>query len=177
MADLFADGPVTVSYTLTEADYFNCLQSGRVFRTTGLRAVIETAILAVIGGGYLCSYLFIQHERGSLLMACVCAAVIAVIWIVPNAAMHARAREQATNRPFAATIEPEQIRVAQGEQKWTIPLNGTFHCWETPALFVLENADRQMTALPKSAFSAAQQTELRALLQAHTIAGCPRRRR
>ena len=166
-----------IHFRLTETDYYNCMKSGRMFRHSGTRAWIETAVLTAIGAGYLFSYLFEKKQNSSLLLTIVCAAMIALIWILPEYSMHAAAKKQNSEKEWSTVVWPDRLQIGTGDGQWQILLDRTAYFWETDELFVAEDPEQRMTALPKCAMTAEVQEKVRAVLQNGAVAGVPKRRR
>lgn len=164
-------------YQLTEQDYYNCMKSGHLFRHSGTRAWVETAVLTLIGAGYLFSYMFDAKESMNLIMAIVCAAVIAAIWLLPEYSIRAAAKQQVNQKMYRIVVWHDRIEIGQGDGFWCIELNGTASFWETDTLFVLEDTEQRMTPLPKREMDENIQSAVRTALQNGTQSGVPKRRR
>ena len=79
------------SYTLTEKEVYDGLRLSGVYRTTGKRAVVETAILGVFCLFFLVSYV-LQKETFNLIMTFVSLGVLLALNLVPRLDMRKQAK-------------------------------------------------------------------------------------
>lgn len=165
-----------LSYRLTEEQLYRALKSRGIFSTQGARAVIQTGLLAVLGAGFLISYLCYDDSAG-LFLAIVCAAVIAMIWLVPWFGLRSRARAAVQQKEITVRMTAEAVSVGEGDGRWEIPLDPSSYFWQTDELWMLETSFGRMTVIPKDACEAPQRDGWEAVFRERLSAGPPKRKR
>ena len=139
--------------TLTEQQAYDCLRKSEYFKTTGKRAVVQTAILAFMTVYFLIDFFLSDVRRPfPLVMAGICVIVVAAIWLVPYFGMRAQAKKSVTGKPFHVVVEEKRIRIGVGEKEWQIPVSRETYFREACGLLILKRADGVTTALPVDAF-------------------------
>lgn len=114
---------IRLNYTLREEEIYQCLKNTGYIKTTGMRAVIETIVLAIAAIIFLVNFIA-DGFTGAMVMAVVCVILIAVIWLVPELGMRHQAKKQASGEEFTMEIYPDSIVVEKNGQEWEIPLDG-----------------------------------------------------
>lgn len=110
------------SYTLTEKEVYDGLRLSGVYRTTGKRAVVETAILGVFCLFFLVSYV-LQKETFNLIMTFVSLGVLLALNLVPRLDM----RKQAKNchRQVKLRLYPDRFFLETEAGSQSVLLDGS----------------------------------------------------
>lgn len=174
--NIAAPQPETICFRLTEEQLYRALRSRGIFRTQGVRAVVQTVLLAVLGAGFLISY-FCYQDGSGLFLGIVSFAVIAMIWLVPWLGLRSRARSAVPGKEVRVALAPENLTIGEGGGQWEFPLDGSGFCWQTEELLLLETSFGRMTVIPKSAFSPEQQERWFPLIAQKTTPEKPKRRK
>lgn len=83
-------------YTLSEEEIYNGLRRSSVRRVGPVGSWVRTAILAVVALGCIGSFILDQGQNWSaLLLGCMAAVLIAVLWITPPLRLRHTARQMA----------------------------------------------------------------------------------
>lgn len=165
-----------ISFRLMEEEIYQALRSRGIFRTQGVRAIVQTILLAVLATGFFISY-FCYQDGSGLFLGIVSAAVIGMIWMVPWFGLRSRARKSTPQKEVCVHLCPDTLTIGEGEGQWEFPLDHTGFCWQTQTLLLLETSFGRMTVIPKSAFSAEQAEKWLPLIAEKTIDEKPKRKR
>lgn len=159
-----------IRYMLTEEDLYACLKASNPFKTSGVRAGVQTAVLSLFGILFFVTY-FLESPRqiSSLVFGAICFALIAAIWIVPYGALKSRAKGMVTGKTVVAEIFPDEIQIGEGEGAWTIPLDGTSWFQELEDLFVIRTPQNRLAVFPIRSIEPAMLPEIQAMLMSGTI--------
>lgn len=169
---------VSLTYRLGKDDILLCLKSGRVFRTGGARAWVQTGLLAVLGAGFFASWLlYEEHDASNLVLAIVCVAVIVAVWLVPFFGMRARAKQAENEKEVTAVVTPEEISLGSGDSGWKIALDKTSCSWQAGGLLIVETPYGRMTALPLGGLPEEEKSFVLRCVEEGTAEGPPRRGR
>ncbi len=154
-----------IRYTLTEEDLYDCLKAANPFKTTGVRAIVQSAILALFGVLFCITY-FIESPpvTSSLVFSGLCFLMIGVIWLVPHFALKSRAKKLYTGQPVTAEIFPDEIQIGEGEGAWKIALDGTSSYLELENLLVVRTPENRLAAFPIRSIEPAALPEIQAML-------------
>ena len=165
-----------ISFYLTEEQIYQALKSRGVFRTQGIRAIVQTALLLLLGAGFFISYFYYSDSSG-LFLGIVSAAAIAMIWLVPWLGLRSRARKAVPGKATSVRLSPETLTVGEGNGQWEFPLDHTGFFWQTEELLLLETSFGRMTVIPKAAFSPQQAETWTAVLAQNCICEKPKYRK
>ena len=159
-----------IRYMLTKEDLYACLKASNPFKTTGVRAAVQTAVLALFCILFFVTY-FLETPRqvSSLVFGAVCIGLIAAIWLVPYGTLKSRAKKMATGKTVTAQIFPDEIQIGEGQGAWTIPLDGSSYFQEMEDLFVIRTPQNQLAVFPIRSIEPAMLPEIQAMLMSGTI--------
>lgn len=107
------------SYTLQEQEMINGLQTSGLYKGTGKRAYIETAVLVGLFILFVVFYV-INRQPFDLVMAGICVAVGLLLNLVPYLDMRKKARE--CDKNINMRIYPYELYVYLGKQTISVPL-------------------------------------------------------
>ena len=114
---------IRFNFTLRWREIYHCLKSTGYIKTTGTRAVVETILLAVAACVFAGAW-FSQHTVDSLVFACICVLLIAVVWIVPELGLRRHSRRLASGEEIAMEIYPDAVVITRGQEETEFPLDG-----------------------------------------------------
>lgn len=159
-----------IRYMLTGEDLYACLKASNPFKTTGVRAGVQTAILAFFGILFFVTY-FLESPRqvSSIVLGVICFGIIAAIWLVPYGSLKSRAKKMTTGKTVTAEIFPDEIQIGEGEGAWTIPLDGTSYFQELDDLFVIRTPQNLLAIFPIRSIEPAMLPEIQAMLMSGTV--------
>lgn len=164
---------IKIKYTLSQDDFYQCFKSMKIFKTSGIRAVIETIILIVCAIPSLMAWFSgnaIQTQNVSvLLLPIICALLIVAIWLVPYFTLKRRAKNLADGKIITAEIFPDVIHIGEGEGSWEIPLDGTSYYEEFENLMVITTPQSRVTAFPIREIEPSALPEIQAIIVAGTM--------
>lgn len=161
---------IRLSYSVREKEALQCLLHTGPCRTTGRRAIVETAILGVLAVLFLVQYI-VYTKQDMLFFAGISLLVIAVIWIVPRFALKKRAHEIAQDSEVHLQIYPDVIEVyGKGREcLWEIPLNNTCMCRRIGNLLWIHKPGGKSLLLPLRCVEPALLPEIQAMIFSGTI--------
>lgn len=158
---------IRFNYTLRRREIYHCLKNTGYIKTTGMRAVVETVLLALAACVFLWTW-FAQHTADSLAFAVICLLLIAVVWIVPEWGLRRQSRRLASGEEMVMEIYPDSVVVTRGQEEMEFPLDGesTF-CAQYETIIVLFYQGK-MAILPLRSIEPAVLPEIQAMLLAGT---------
>ncbi len=162
---------IHISYCLRHEEIKTALRRSGVFRFSVRKMIIQSAVLLCVAGLFLATYLTAQIPRPeTLVVAGVCAALTAAVWLMPEYQLAARARQLRSDKPVEAEIFPDEIKVGRGEGAWSIPLDGTSEYKEIDGLLVVVTPHKRCVAFPVRSIEPALLHDVVAMLAAGTEA-------
>ena len=161
---------IRLNYSIREKEVLQCLLHTGPIRTTGRRAVVETAILVLLAVLFLVQYALYRKPE-MLFFAGISLLVIAVIWIVPRFALRKRARELAQDSELHLQIYPDVVEVygKGGEHLWDVPLDNTYICRRIGNLLFISKTDGKSLLLPLRCVEPALLPEIQAMIFSGTV--------
>jgi hypothetical protein len=158
---------IKVRYVLEKDEILTCLKHSGFYKTTGLRAIIETIVLAIAFLIFFASFC-VYTTVNNLVMSIVSLLLIAAIWLVPNIGMKKRSEELADGREIAMQIYPDEIQIGEGTRAWSIELDGTSRLAEFDGVIAIFTPEGRIAALPMRVIDPADLPDIQAMLVAGT---------
>lgn len=158
---------IKVRYVLEKDEILTCLKHSGFYKTTGLRAIIETIVLAIAFLIFFASFC-VYATANNLVMSIVSLLLIAAIWLVPNIGMKKRSEELADGREIAMQIYPDEIQIGEGTHAWSIELDGTSRLAEFDGVIAIFTPEERIAALPVRVIDPADLPDIQAMLVAGT---------
>lgn len=138
-------------YQLTEDEIYDGLRRSGVRRAGPARDWLQTAVLGLVA--VFCIIAFFgggMQEWGSLTIAVLACALIAVLWIVPSLRFRYEAREIAA-REKILTVRMDEEGIAFGENAETVFPYGSFPVRVYEDMMICELPGMQIFFLPRRA--------------------------
>ena len=160
---------IKLSYTLRPDEVFHALKKSGMTKTSGLRAVVEILVLAVLAAVFFFQY-FSGTGAPALFFGIVSVALAAVVAVVPYLGRRRKAIAICNNPKIASVqmeIFPDEIVMGKGEGKWEIPLDGSCFREEYKNMILLHTADR-LVLLPLRAVEPAVRAEVQGMVLSGT---------
>ena len=158
---------IKLSYQLTREEAMACLKKAHIYKTSGKRAGVETAILIAAAALFFVCYALYQ-DGYNLALGIFSLAVAGLVWLIPYFDLRRRAKEIAGGKKVEVEIYPDEVVVGSGEGQWNIPLDGTSSFAEFDDLMVLFTPKSAMLAIPMRAMEPAVIADIQGML----AAGC-----
>ena len=158
---------IKVSYILNKEEILTCLKHSGFYKTTGLRAVVETVVLGLAFLIFFASFC-VYTTANNLVMSILSLLLIGAIWLVPHIGMKRRAEELADGREIAMQIFPDEIQIGEGSRAWSIELDGTSRLAEMDGILAVFTPEERIAALPVRAIDPADLPDIQAMLVAGT---------
>lgn len=158
---------IKVRYTLGKEEILTCLKHSGFYKTTGLRAIVETIVLALAFLIFFASFC-VYTTANNLVMSIVSLLLIGAIWLVPHIGMKKRAEELADGTEIAMQIFPDEIQIGEGKRAWSIELDGTSRLAEFDGMLAVFTPEERVAALPVRAIDPADLPDIQAMLAAGT---------
>ncbi len=164
---------IKFKYSLTQEDIYSCLKNMKIFRTSGVRAAIETVLVAACAVPSVVQLFSAENLRSfnisNFLFPVICLLLIVAIWLVPYFTLKKRAKEQADGKMITVEVYPDEINIGEGEGKWEIPLDGTSYYEEVDDMMVITTPQKQTAAFPFRAIEPSALPEIQAIIISGTI--------
>lgn len=158
---------IKVSYTLTEEEYLNCLKHSDIYKSQGVRGVVENIIFGVLAVLFFTLF-FITGEVSDAVFGSISLIFIAVLLVVPNLHMRSMAKSMADGKLIEAEIYPDSIEIGSGEGAWKIELDGTSSIKEFDNIIMIFADKNRSFAIPERAIEPDFLPEIKAILLAGT---------
>lgn len=158
---------IQISYILTEQEMIDGLRSSGLYKSTGKRAWIETAVL----GGMLVMFtvfFILRREWFDFVMAILCVVIGLLLNLVPFLDMKKKARVCEKN--IRLRIYPGEAYVYLGQQTVTMPLNRETKVTYSrkKAVYTIKPQGGGFLVLPERAVPAEKREEIQGLLREKT---------
>lgn len=157
---------IRLSYTLRREEIYQCLKSTGYIKTTGTRAIIEMAVLAIAAVLFFINW-FSEYQTVSLVLGILSILLIGVIWVVPEWGLRRRAGVLASGAEMVMEIYPDEIVLNRGGSHAEIPLDGTASYAQYGNCMVLFH-EGKMAILPLRCVEPAVLPEVQAMILAGT---------
>ncbi len=159
-----------LSYVLTRDEVYKCLYHSGVVKTKGLRAVIQSVILAVAAIVFFVVYFTTKSQYNSynIFFGVVCLITIAAIWIVPHIYLKSMSKMMADGKKIEAEIYPTHIDIGSGEGEWSIMLDGRSYIEEADGMIMIFTEKNRIFAVPKRVIEPEVYNEISAILRSGT---------
>lgn len=158
---------IKLSYVLTEEEYFKCLQHSGMYKSQGIRGIIETVALGVIAVIFFIVF-FMTGGISNVIFGCISLIFIAVLLIVPNLHMKSMAKTMADGKTIEAEIYPDSIEIGRDDGAWKIELDGTSKIQEFDNIIMIFADHNRSFAIPERAIEPDYLPEIKAILFAGT---------
>ncbi len=161
---------IKISYALTEDEMYKCLYHGRLYKTKGKRAVLQTIVFAAAGMIFLLTYFLTnsQYNVYNLFFGVLCFFMIAAIWLVPHIHMKKLAKIMADGKTVEAEIYPTHIDIGKDDGAWTVELDGKAEIAEFDGIIMIYDDDRSF-AVPERVIEPEVYNEIKAILLSGTM--------
>ena len=159
-----------LSYVLTRDEIYSCLYHSGAVKTKGMRAVIQSIILAIAAVIFVVVYFTAKSQYNSynIFFGAVCLITIAAIWIVPHMYLKSMSKMMADGKTIEAEIYPTHIDIGSGEGKWSIQLDGKSYIEEFDSIIMIFTSKDRTFAIPKRVIEPEVYNEISAILRSGT---------
>ncbi len=159
-----------ISYVLTQDEMYKCLYHSNMIKTKGLRAVVQSIILAVASVAFFFMYFATdsQYNGYNLVFGILCLIVIAMIWIVPHLYLKSMSRMASDGKTIEAEIYPTHIDIGKDDGEWSIELDGTASIREFDNIIMIYTVKDRAFAIPERVIEPEVYNEIRAILLSGT---------
>ncbi len=159
-----------ISYVLTQDEMYQCLYHSNMFRTKGMRAVVQSIILGIAAVIFFVIYFTTtsQFNHYNLIFGIVCLVTIAAIWVVPHLYLKNMSRMMADGKTIEAEIYPTHIDIGRDDGKWSIELDGQAQIQEFDNILMIFTEHDRAFAIPERVIEPDVYNEVRAILLSGT---------
>lgn len=161
---------IKLSFVLTPDEMYKCLYHSNMFKTKGVRAVIQSVILAFAAIVFFICY-FMRNDQYSgynLFFGIISLVMIAAIWIVPYLHLKSMAKMLADGKTVDVEIYPARLDIGRDDGAWSIELDGKAEIEEFDNIFMIYTEKGQSFAIPQRVIEPEIYNEIRAILIAGT---------
>ncbi len=138
---------IKLNYALKQEEIYNALRSCQSMRSTRKKLIAESIIACIMAGIFFAMFT-LQHNWLSIVFGILCLILAGIIWPLAQYSVQKNAKRLTTGEEVQMEIYPDLIEMGKGENKWSIPLNGTVKCRKTNGMFVLQTDQTHLTVLP-----------------------------
>lgn len=159
-----------ISYVLTQEEMYQCLYHSNMFKTKGLRAVIQSILLGIAAVIFFVIYFTTksQYNHYNLIFGIISLATIVMIWIVPHMYLKSMSKIMADGKTVEAEIYPTHIDIGRDDGKWSIELDGKSQIQEFDNIIMIFTDHDRSFAIPERVIEPDVYNEIRAILLSGT---------
>lgn len=158
---------IKLSYVLTQDEYFKCLKHSGMYKSQGMRGIIESVVLGILAVIFFVVF-FMTGDVSNIVFGCISLIFIAVLLIVPNLHMKNMAKTMADGKLIEAEIYPDSIEIGKDAGAWKIELDGTSRIQEFDGIIMIYAEHNRSFAIPERAIDPDFLPEIKGILLAGT---------
>ncbi len=161
---------IKLSFSLTQEEMYKCLKKSDMYKTKGVRAIVQTLIFVSASLSFLVAYIKLDDEFKSMnLFFCIfCAVMTVLIWTVPYFHLKYLSKKMADGKTVNAEIYQERIDIGSGSGAWSIELDGSSELAEFDNMFMICTPKDQSFAIPQRIIEPELLNDVKAILYSGT---------
>lgn len=154
-------------YTLKRDEIFSCLKHTGLFKTGGIRSIVEICLLLVLSFMFFLLF-FLTKNNLNFILGVISAALIFLVLLVPRFFIGFNADKLTTGKKLSVEIYPDEIEVESGSTSWKIPLDGSSFFEEFNDMFLLFLPKEKLFIIPIRAIEPDFLADVQAMIVAGT---------
>ncbi len=162
---------ISISYVMTQEEYYKCLYNSKSFKPKGQRLIIQSVIFVLAAGAFLYAYFFTdsQYNSYNLFFGIFCMVMIPLLWVVPRLHLRSTSKMMADGKTIQAVIASDEIRIGSGAGAWSIPLDNTAELQEFDGILMITDAEGRGFSIPERAAGKENYAQIKAILSNGTL--------